>query len=63
METIGLKETSRRCSDGKCGARLKDTVLDWEVLEFHLLGCSLITGGIANALSVARMLCHQRKCI
>lgn len=31
METIGLKETSRRCSDKKCGARLKDTVLDWEV--------------------------------
>lgn len=31
VETIGLKETSRRCSDAKCGARLKDTVLDWEV--------------------------------
>ncbi|XP_015900391.3 NAD-dependent protein deacetylase SRT1 isoform X2 [Ziziphus jujuba] len=30
VETIGLKETSRRCSDNKCGARLKDTVLDWE---------------------------------
>ncbi|KAI4307862.1 hypothetical protein L6164_030995 [Bauhinia variegata] len=30
VETIGLKETSRRCSDPKCGARLKDTVLDWE---------------------------------
>ncbi|CAL5202342.1 unnamed protein product [Lathyrus oleraceus] len=30
VETIGLKETSRRCSDAKCGARLKDTVLDWE---------------------------------
>lgn len=30
VETIGLKETSRRCSDKKCGARLKDTVLDWE---------------------------------
>nr|XP_029145929.1 NAD-dependent protein deacetylase SRT1 isoform X3 [Arachis hypogaea] len=30
VETIGLKETSRRCSDEKCGARLKDTVLDWE---------------------------------
>jgi mono-ADP-ribosyltransferase sirtuin 6 len=32
VETIGLKETSRRCSDEKCGAKLKDTVLDWEVL-------------------------------
>lgn len=30
VETIGLKETSRRCSDVKCGARLKDSVLDWE---------------------------------
>ncbi|KAI4306222.1 hypothetical protein L6164_029515 [Bauhinia variegata] len=27
--TVGLKETSRRCSDPKCGARLKDTVIDW----------------------------------
>ncbi|XP_044473318.1 NAD-dependent protein deacetylase SRT1-like [Mangifera indica] len=30
LETIGLKETSRRCSDKKCGGKLKDTVLDWE---------------------------------
>ncbi|XP_061365985.1 NAD-dependent protein deacetylase SRT1 [Gastrolobium bilobum] len=30
VETIGLKETSRRCSKAKCGTRLKDTVLDWE---------------------------------
>ncbi|KAF5727906.1 sir2-like protein mRNA [Tripterygium wilfordii] len=30
VETIGLKETSRRCFDTKCGAKLKDTVLDWE---------------------------------
>ncbi|KAJ7960935.1 NAD-dependent protein deacetylase SRT1 [Quillaja saponaria] len=30
VETIGLKETSRRCSDAKCGSKLKDTVLDWE---------------------------------
>ncbi|KAL5706062.1 NAD(+)--protein-arginine ADP-ribosyltransferase [Ranunculus cassubicifolius] len=30
IETIGLKETSRRCSDAKCCAKLKDTVLDWE---------------------------------
>ncbi|XP_042478415.1 NAD-dependent protein deacetylase SRT1 isoform X1 [Macadamia integrifolia] len=30
VETIGMKETSRRCSDEKCGAKLKDTVLDWE---------------------------------
>lgn len=30
VETIGMKETSRRCSDAKCGAKLKDTVLDWE---------------------------------
>lgn len=34
VETIGLKETSRRCSDSKCGARLRDTVLDWEVNLF-----------------------------
>nr|XP_023906011.1 NAD-dependent protein deacetylase SRT1-like isoform X2 [Quercus suber] len=27
VETIGMKQTSRHC---KCGARLKDTVLDWE---------------------------------
>lgn len=30
VETIGLKETSRRCSNVRCGAKLKDTVLDWE---------------------------------
>lgn len=30
VETIGLKETPRRCSDAACGARLRDTVLDWE---------------------------------
>ncbi|XAR68250.1 hypothetical protein NMG60_11003319 [Bertholletia excelsa] len=30
LETIGMKETSRCCSDVKCGAKLKDTVLDWE---------------------------------
>ncbi|XWS27719.1 hypothetical protein CRYUN_Cryun25bG0004900 [Craigia yunnanensis] len=30
VETVGLKETSRRCSDEKCGAKLRDTVLDWE---------------------------------
>ncbi|XP_047341961.1 NAD-dependent protein deacetylase SRT1 [Impatiens glandulifera] len=30
VETIGLKETPRRCSNVGCGARLRDTVLDWE---------------------------------
>lgn len=30
IETIGMKQTSRRCSSLKCGAKLKDTVLDWE---------------------------------
>ncbi|XP_044964136.1 NAD-dependent protein deacetylase SRT1 isoform X1 [Hordeum vulgare subsp. vulgare] len=30
IETIGLKDTPRRCADKNCGARLKDTVLDWE---------------------------------
>ncbi|KAL6851481.1 hypothetical protein ACP4OV_020414 [Aristida adscensionis] len=30
IETIGLKDTPRRCTDKNCGARLKDTVLDWE---------------------------------
>ncbi|KAF8740830.1 hypothetical protein HU200_013710 [Digitaria exilis] len=30
IETIGLKDTPRRCSGKNCGARLKDTVLDWE---------------------------------
>ncbi|KAK9226234.1 hypothetical protein WN943_011281 [Citrus x changshan-huyou] len=30
IETIGMKKTPRRCSDVKCGSRLKDTVLDWE---------------------------------
>lgn len=30
IETIGLKDTPRRCSDKNCGTRLKDTVLDWE---------------------------------
>ncbi|XP_058115228.1 NAD-dependent protein deacetylase SRT1-like isoform X1 [Magnolia sinica] len=30
VETIGMKETTRRCSGRNCGAKLKDTVLDWE---------------------------------
>uniref|UniRef100_A0A5B7A865 NAD-dependent protein deacetylase SRT1 n=2 Tax=Davidia involucrata TaxID=16924 RepID=A0A5B7A865_DAVIN len=30
VETIGMKETSRRCSNVACGLKLKDTVLDWE---------------------------------
>ncbi|KAJ9182523.1 hypothetical protein P3X46_006509 [Hevea brasiliensis] len=30
VETIGLKETSRRCTNVKCGTKLRDTVLDWE---------------------------------
>lgn len=31
VETIGLKDTGRRCSAAGCGGKLKDTVLDWEV--------------------------------
>lgn len=30
IETIGLKETPRRCSKPECGAKLRDSVLDWE---------------------------------
>lgn len=30
IETIGLKETGRRCSKASCGSKLRDTVLDWE---------------------------------
>lgn len=30
VETIGMKETSRRCTAPNCGAKLEDTVLDWE---------------------------------
>ncbi|EPS69126.1 hypothetical protein M569_05639, partial [Genlisea aurea] len=30
IETIGLKETGRRCSKAGCGAKLRDSVLDWE---------------------------------
>ncbi|XP_051126070.1 NAD-dependent protein deacetylase SRT1 [Andrographis paniculata] len=30
IETIGLKETTRRCSKAGCGAKLRDSVLDWE---------------------------------
>ncbi|KAJ1702413.1 hypothetical protein LUZ63_002192 [Rhynchospora breviuscula] len=30
IETIGLKETRRRCADNSCLAKLTDTVLDWE---------------------------------
>ncbi|XP_020571070.1 NAD-dependent protein deacetylase SRT1 [Phalaenopsis equestris] len=29
VETIGMKLTRRQCSDVKCGAKLRDTVLDW----------------------------------
>ncbi|KAL7597970.1 NAD-dependent protein deacetylase SRT1 isoform X1 [Lactuca sativa] len=31
VESVGLKETSRRCSNADCDVKLKDTVLDWEV--------------------------------
>ncbi|AQK44303.1 NAD-dependent protein deacetylase SRT1 [Zea mays] len=37
IETIGLKDTPRRCSDKNCGARLKDTVLDWDIIEHIFL--------------------------
>lgn len=30
IETIGMKKTSRHCSDSNCRKKLKDTVLDWE---------------------------------
>nr|XP_043607016.1 NAD-dependent protein deacetylase SRT1 [Erigeron canadensis] len=30
VESVGLKETSRRCSNADCDVKLKDTVLDWE---------------------------------
>ncbi|KAH6778612.1 sirtuin 1 [Perilla frutescens var. frutescens] len=30
IETIGLKDTTRRCPKAGCGAKLRDTVLDWE---------------------------------
>lgn len=30
VETVGMKETSRRCSNITCGSKLTDTVLDWE---------------------------------
>lgn len=30
VESVGLKETSRRCSNADCDIKLKDTVLDWE---------------------------------
>ncbi|XP_076897588.1 NAD-dependent protein deacetylase SRT1-like [Bidens hawaiensis] len=32
VESVGLKVTPRRCSNVDCDAKLKDTVLDWEVL-------------------------------
>lgn len=40
VETIGMKETSRRCSDTNCGAKLRDSVLDWEVIK--LLHCLVV---------------------
>lgn len=30
VETVGMKETLRRCSNIKCGSKLTDTVLNWE---------------------------------
>lgn len=30
VESVGLKETSRKCSNAGCDVKLKDTVLDWE---------------------------------
>ncbi|XP_057949172.1 NAD-dependent protein deacetylase SRT1 isoform X4 [Malania oleifera] len=37
VETIGLKETSRRCSNADCGAKLRDTVLDWEFADYSCM--------------------------
>lgn len=37
VETVGMKETSRRCSDAQCRAKLTDSVLDWEVIFWFLL--------------------------
>jgi mono-ADP-ribosyltransferase sirtuin 6 len=30
VETLGCKPTGRRCSDPECGAKLIDTIVDWE---------------------------------
>ncbi|KMZ61493.1 NAD-dependent deacetylase 1 [Zostera marina] len=30
IETIGMKETPRRCTQLNCGSKLNDTVLDWD---------------------------------
>ncbi len=32
VETLGCKPTGRRCSDPECGAKLIDTIVDWEVI-------------------------------
>lgn len=37
VESVGLKETSRRCSNADCDVKLKDTVLDWEVVLFYFI--------------------------
>ncbi|GKD25843.1 hypothetical protein Tco_1232057 [Tanacetum coccineum] len=36
VESVGLKETSRKCSNADCHVKLKDIVLDWEVLFIAL---------------------------
>ncbi|KAM7498999.1 hypothetical protein LguiA_023413 [Lonicera macranthoides] len=45
VETIGLKDTSRRCSNADCGAKLKDTVLDWEITPACNLPLKCLRGG------------------
>ncbi|KAL6999880.1 ditrans,polycis-polyprenyl diphosphate synthase, partial [Sarracenia purpurea var. burkii] len=52
VETVGLKETSRRCSDENCGAKLKDSVLDWEV-TFILRSSIVFNSGEGYVLALS----------
>lgn len=49
--TIGLKETSRRCSNADCHAKLRDTVLDWEVCLLCLISDFVRSFGQPNKFS------------
>lgn len=53
IETIGMKETPRRCTQLNCGSKLNDTVLDWDViyLSFSVLLVQFSTFSVCDRKS------------
>ncbi|KAI3990438.1 hypothetical protein MKX01_021373 [Papaver californicum] len=60
VETIGMKETSRRCSDENCKARLKDTVLDWDATPKDKKAGLVIHGLVDKVIASVMHLLNMR---